>query len=207
MPTFENELDLHSKGYSLVAGVDEAGRGPLAGPVVAAAVILAPERASPSWLRLVDDSKVLTPKGRERALVQIEDRATAIGVGMGTVAEIDAAGINQATRWAMARAVENLPIRPHYLLVDYVELAEPCIPYLALVKGDSRCYTIAAASIVAKVTRDRMMEEADAAYPGYCFSQHKGYPTLQHRRLLANLGPSPIHRLSYAPLRPWLVKG
>ena len=203
MPSFERELDLLSQGYYPIAGIDEAGRGPLAGPVVAGAVILDPDQPTLSWLRQVDDSKKLTPKARERAFAEINSRALGVGVGIGSCEEIDRLGISPATRLAMARAVGNLPVKPSHLLVDYVPLTEPGIPFLSLVRGDSICYTIAAASIVAKVTRDRMMVEADAVYPGYGFSQHKGYPTLQHRRLLAELGPCPIHRRSFA-LQPRL---
>ena len=200
-PTFDLETRFQHQGFSLVAGVDEVGRGPLAGPVLAAAVILPSERPPPPWLSLVDDSKVLTPIQRQRALEQIKTYATAIGVGMATPQEIDSNGIGEAARWAMRRAIDNLPLRPSYLLIDFVRLPEPGIPFHALAHGDSLCYSIAAASIVAKVTRDRMMEDADTVYPGYGFSRHKGYPTPQHLSLLALRGPSPIHRLSFSPLR------
>ena len=209
MPTFELELGLQRRGVSLVAGVDEAGRGPLAGPVVAAAVILPSEllshnsRSLPPWLNDVDDSKVLTPRQRQKSLGHIEVHATGIGLGMATPQEIDSEGIGEASRWAMRRAVEALPTKPSYLLIDFVKLSECGIPFHALAHGDSLCYSIAAASIVAKVTRDRLMEEAEALYPGYGFSQHKGYPTPQHLRTLAQRGPCPIHRHSFRPVRAW----
>ena len=201
MPTFEFEVELRSKGYSLVAGIDEAGRGPLAGPVVAAAVMLDCGGPDAPWLKLVDDSKVLSPLQRRTAYRHIVDHAEAIGVGAGSPQEIDSNGIVEATRSAMLRAIQNLRVRPEYLLIDFVELPTSGIPYLALVKGDSRSYCIAAASIVAKVTRDRLMEGADREYPGYGFSRHKGYLTREHQRTLQLHGPSPIHRLSFAPLR------
>ena len=230
MPTFELETRLHCQGFSLVAGVDEVGRGPLAGPVMAAAVILPSDLLStdqqslPHWLSLVDDSKALTPLQRRKALEHIEAHATAIGLGMATPQEIDLKGIGEATRWAMRRAIDDLPLRPSYLLIDFihpkyssgflndhgfqttsalssVKPPECSIPFQALVRGDSLSYSIAAASIVAKVTRDRLMEGADAIYPGYEFSRHKGYPTSQHLRLLALQGPCPIHRRSFGPLR------
>jgi len=222
LPTFEVEMDIQRQGFFPVAGVDEAGRGPLAGPVVAAAVVLPPfppgakdpasiprnklkkhrnSRGKGDWLSLVDDSKALTARQRQRALEQIELHAASIGVGMATSQEIDSMGIVAATRWAMRRAIANLPLRPSYLLVDFVQLSECGIPFQGLTHGDSICYCIAAASIVAKVTRDRIMDEADATYPGYGFCRHKGYATPQHLRQLALRGPSPIHRRSFRPIR------
>ena len=207
MPTLDLEIGLQRRGFSLVAGVDEAGRGPLAGPVAAAAVVLPPPLPStgrpflPQWLDLVDDSKKLTPVQRQRALEYIEAHATAIGVGMSTPQEIDSQGIAEATKCAMKRAIDSLPCRPSYLLIDYVKLPACGIPFQAPAHGDSLSYSIAAASIVAKVTRDRMMEEADTTYPGYDFSRHKGYATRQHLDRLAVLGPSPIHRRSFSPIR------
>ena len=209
MPTLDLETSLQRQGFSLVAGVDEAGRGPLAGPVVAAAVILPShltflQQASlPTWLGSVNDSKKLTPAQRRNALEHIRAHAAGIGLGMATPHEIDSQGIAPATRWAMRRAVEDLPSRPSYLLIDYVKLHECGIPFQAPVRGDSLSFSIAAASVVAKVTRDRLMEEADAQYPGYDFSRHKGYPTPQHLHRLSLLGPSPIHRHSFGPVRSW----
>ena len=209
MPTFDLERPLQRQGFPLVAGVDEAGRGPLAGPVVAAAVIFPAHLFSsgdgecvPSWLIGVDDSKKLTPTQRTSALEEIEAHAASFSVGMSTHEEIDSWGIAPATRRAMKRAIYNLPLQPSYLLIDFLELPECGIPFQSMPRGDSLCYSIAAASIVAKVTRDRLMEEADATYPGYGFSKHKGYATAQHLRLLALRGPSPIHRRTFKPLRP-----
>mgnify|MGYP001327474222 CR=1 FL=1 len=201
MPNLDLELSLHSRGYSLIAGIDEAGRGPLAGPVVAAAVVLPLPQDEPGWLKLVDDSKTLTPLQRRKALSRIETNAIAIGVGISNSSEIDSVGIGEATKRAMIQAINNLPIRPSYLLIDFVKLPEIAIPFHSFAHGDSISYSIAAASIVAKVTRDRLMDEADHIYPGYEFSRNKGYPTAQHLRLLNIQGPCPIHRRSFRPLR------
>ena len=213
MPTLDLETMLLRQGFSLVAGVDEVGRGPLAGPIVAAAVILPVpdipnhQNSPPSWLALVDDSKKLTPSQRRRANEQIQANCVAIGVGMASPEEIDSAGIAEANRWAMLRAVDNLPVQPSFLLIDFVSLPGCGMPFRSMAHGDSLCYSIAAASIVAKVTRDRLMEEADATYPGYEFSRHKGYGTAQHLGLLALRGPSPIHRRSFSPLRERVAAG
>ena len=196
------ELDLHHRGYGLVAGVDEVGRGPLAGPVLAGAVILPPDTdPSEPWLDLLDDSKKLTPLQRERANETILDRALAVSLGGAESAEVDALGIAKACRLAMTRAVENLNVTPGHLLVDYVPLAEAGMAYTSVTGGDGRCHSIAAASIVAKVARDRMMVEANTAYPGYYFHQHKGYGTARHMEMLQRLGPCRIHRRSFAPVR------
>ena len=201
MPTFELEAGLRRRGYPVVAGIDEAGRGPLAGPVVAAAVILPASHPEPEWFHLIDDSKRLTSSQRERSLQQIRSRATAIGVGSATAEEIDAEGIAEATRRAMVQAVEGLATRPGFLLIDYVALPHCGIPFHSMPHGESVSYSIAAASIVAKVTRDRLMIQADALYPEYGFCRHKGYGTRDHIRTLSQLGPCPIHRRSFNPLR------
>ena len=207
MPTFDLELQLQRQGYRRVAGVDEAGRGPLAGPVVAAAVVLPPVSfdaqvdSLPPWLDLVDDSKALSPLQRQRAMDVIESHACAIGVGMASHEEIDGIGIGEATRCAMRRAVGCLPLRASHLLIDYVRLDGCGVPFQSVVHGDRISYSIAAASIVAKVTRDWLMQQADVLYPGYGFSKHKGYGTARHLRLLAERGPCPIHRRSFNPLR------
>ena len=202
MPNLSLELRLREEGYHVVAGVDEAGRGPLAGPVMAAAVILPPDlNGSEPWLELLDDSKVLTPTQRERAVDAVQRYGLAIGVGHATHEEIDLMGIGQATIAAMMRAVEDLPLRPAHLLLDYVPLKECPLPFQSVVRGDSISYSIAAASNVAKVTRDQLMREADDLYPGYAFAQNKGYPTAQHRARLRELGPCNIHRRSFAPVR------
>ena len=191
----------------MVAGVDEVGRGSLAGPLVAAAVILPPalltenQGSLPSWLDLVDDSKKLTRLQRETALEQIKAHAVSIGVGMTTPREIDSRGIVGATKWAMRRAISNLPLMPLCLLIDFLPLPECGVPYHAVAHGDGLSYSIAAASIVAKVTRDRIMEEVDTVHSGYEFSRNRGYATPEHLRLLARQGPCAIHRHCFAPVR------
>ena len=205
MPNLEVEQELFRQGYLRVVGVDEAGRGPLAGPVVAGAAVM-PSNCSPDayWLSGINDSKVLTARQRQESLKGIEEHA-AIAVGMASAAEIDEVGIGRATRWAMIRAIQSLLHPPDYILVDFVPLPESGIPFLALTHGDKRCYSIAAASIVAKVTRDRLMEQVDREFPAYRFASHKGYPTPEHLKLLSLHGPSPIHRRSFAPVKSRLI--
>lgn len=183
-----------------LAGVDEAGRGPLAGPVVAGAAILAPDDRF-DWL---DDSKRVTPRRRDRLFDEIVARAVAWGVGVGSVAEIEEINILQATRQAMARAVAALGELPEVVLVDAVTIPM-ALPQVALVKGDQRSASIAAASILAKVTRDRLMEEYAVRFPGYGFDRHKGYPTRDHQAAVARLGPSPIHRKTFRGVREFVV--
>ncbi len=202
MPDLSIEQRLYRLGVRLIAGVDEAGRGPLAGPVVAAAVILPPNLSGEEpWLAAVDDSKRLSPGQRERSMRLIEQNALAVGVAEQSPEEIDRLGIGNAVIHAMLAAVAKLSVAPQHLLLDYVPLKECPYSFEALVKGDSRSYSIAAASIVAKVTRDRGMERAEHRYPGYYFARNKGYPTAQHRGQLQKLGPCPIHRRSFAPVR------
>jgi ribonuclease HII len=202
MPDLSLEQGLYRRGVPLVAGVDEAGRGPLAGPVVAAAVILPPGLSGfEPWLGLLDDSKALSPARREGAVASIQRHALAIGVGQASPEEIDHLGIGRATIEAMMRAVAALPVQPAHLLFDFVHLRECPFPFQTVVRGDSLSYSIAAASDVAKVTRDRLMLEADARFPGYSFARHKGYPTARHLDLLRKLGPCDIHRRSFAPVR------
>ena len=202
MPDLSHERSLYRQGLRVIAGVDEAGRGPLAGPVVAAAVVL-PEGLSGDepWLQSLDDSKRLTARQREAAFVLIQENALAVSVMEESPEEIDRIGIGRAVIRAMLRAVEGLTVTPQHLLLDYVPIREFPYSYETLVKGDSRSYSIAAASIIAKVTRDRTMERADTLYPGYGFARHKGYGTALHREQLASLGPCPLHRRSFAPLR------
>lgn len=201
-PNLEAERRLWALGYFYVAGLDEAGRGPWAGPVVAAAVVLPPARADlAEALAGVDDSKRLSPETRARLYDRIHAVALAIGVGIASAAEIDRIGIVPATRLAMRRALDALPRTPDYLLLDHIRLPEVNIPQESFTRGDARVLSIAAASIVAKVTRDRIMEELDARYPGYGFAQHKGYGTAAHREALRRLGPSPVHRRTWAPVR------
>jgi ribonuclease HII len=185
-----------------VAGIDEAGRGAWAGPVVAAAVILPPEEPKLMWyLEGVRDSKQLTAARREVLLEAIQERVLAWGVGAVPPAEIDALGIVPATRRAIALALEALSPPADHLLIDYLSLPELPLPQQSLPKGDAHVLSIAAASIVAKVSRDRMMADLEAHFPGYGFARHKGYGTAQHRAALSALGPSQVHRLSFAPLR------
>jgi ribonuclease HII len=179
-----------------VAGVDEVGRGPLAGPVHAAAVILDPARLPPG----LDDSKKMSETRREKAFDAIMASAIAVGIGVASVEEIDRINILAATMLAMRRAVERLTIRPVHALVDGNKVpALPC-PAEAIVKGDSKVLSIAAASIIAKVTRDRFMSDLDAACPGYGWARNKGYGTADHMEALARLGPSVHHRTSFAPI-------
>lgn len=187
------EARARAKGFRTVAGVDEAGRGPLAGPVVAAAVVL-PPGFPPEGMR---DSKALSPGARERAFLVITSGALSFSVGRADPGEIDRINILQASLLAMKRAVEGLSPAPDFLYVDGT-FPVPCdISQETLVSGDSRCLPVMAASILAKVTRDRMMVEYDHLYPGYGFSAHKGYPTRSHLQALRRLGPSPIHRRTF----------
>jgi len=199
-PDFNREKELSSQGYELIAGIDEAGRGALAGPVVAGAVIL-PHSYYPPWLKLVRDSKELSPKKREFLFDLIYKEALPIGVGIISHGVIDDVNILQATLLAMKQAVETLPKPPHFLLIDRLTLPKCDIPQRGITRGDKLCLSIACASIVAKVTRDHIMEEFDKVYPGYGFARHKGYGTREHVLCLQRLGPSPVHRLSFAPLR------
>ncbi|MFC3908575.1 ribonuclease HII [Legionella dresdenensis] len=180
--------------YNYEAGVDEVGRGPLAGPVITAAVILREPIAG------VTDSKKLTAAKREKLVEIIQAEAVAFAYGRAEVAEIDRLNIHHATLLAMKRAVENLSIQPERVLVDGLHTPKLAIPCEAIVKGDLLIPSIAAASILAKVARDNEMDELDKLYPGYGFSGHKGYPTVFHRDALSRLGPCPIHRISYRPV-------
>lgn len=178
-----------------LAGVDEAGRGPLAGPVVAAAVVLDRTRCP----RGIDDSKKLPAEAREALYARICARAI-WGIGIATVEEIDRINIYHATMLAMARAVDALGVEPAMVLVDGNALPKWSRPARAIVSGDALCRSIAAASIIAKVTRDRLMADYDEAHPGYGWRRNKGYATLQHREALVRLGPTPLHRRSFAPV-------
>jgi ribonuclease HII len=194
-PTDQFELEARHRGYRRIAGLDEAGRGPLAGPVVASAVVL------PSRCRLTgcDDSKLLTEPEREELYAAITRRAVSIGIGSATEQEIDRLNILEATRLAMQRALAGLRPPPDCLLIDAISL--PCqIPIRSIIKGDSLCISVAAASIVAKVTRDRLMAEYHRRYPRYNFLSHKGYGTEEHLKELATHGPCDIHRRTYAPV-------
>lgn len=201
-PDLREEMALYAEGYRHITGLDEAGRGSWAGAVVAGAVILPLDRPDLSQqLKGVRDSKQLTPRQRERLYGIIESAALAVGVGIVPPDTIDELGIVPATRQAMGLAIAQLNPSPDFLLIDYLNLPELSILQKSITSGDALSLSIAAASIVAKVTRDRLMVELDARYPGYGFARHKGYGTPQHRESLGRLGPSPIHRLSYAPMR------
>lgn len=189
------EEAIRKKGYSLVAGVDEAGRGPLAGPVVAAAVMLSPEKASLWWE--IDDSKQLSSKKRAKLFEIITTHAQAFAVGAVNATLIDRINIYQASLEAMRLAVQQLWPQPQFLLVDGFTLPGLAIPQEAVKHGDALCLSIAAASIVAKVIRDRIMESYDRDYPGYGFARNKGYPTPEHKAAIKALGVSPIHRISF----------
>lgn len=186
-----------------VAGVDEAGRGPLAGPVIAAAVILDPERPI-AGLR---DSKCLSASRRDELFDQIRERALAWAVGRADVEEIDRINILQATMLAMQRAVEALEPFAEHALIDGNRCPELSCTARAIIKGDTRVQAISAASIVAKVTRDREMLELERCYPGYGLAQHKGYPSKAHIAALESLGVTPVHRRSYAPVRRIIERG
>lgn len=197
--TFAIERFLLSQGYATVAGTDEAGRGPLAGPVVAACVILPPHCEYQQF----QDSKKLSAKVREELAHHLVVLEAQIGVGIVSAAEIDRLNILQASLLAMKKAVEGLPASPDFLLVDGKFTVPMSLPQQALVKGDSRSASISAASIVAKVTRDAIMEQYHLEYPRYNFARHKGYPTAEHRRVIREIGPCPIHRKSFGPVRDW----
>ena len=198
LPTFARERALHLRGLRHVAGVDEAGRGPLAGPVCAAAVILDPADLPQG----IDDSKKLTSARRNAAYDDIMARALAVALSFGSLAEIERLNIRGATLLAMRRAVCGLSLRPAHALVDGRDVPPglPC-PAQALVAGDALCLSIAAASIIAKVTRDRLMARLDALHPAYGFARNAGYGTQGHIAAIKAHGPSPWHRMTFAPLR------
>lgn len=198
-PSVEEEAALLRQGYRLVAGADEVGRGALAGPVVAAAVIL-PFPLSAPWVAEVRDSKLLSAPQRESLYGPITQAALGVGVGIVPPEVIDSQGILPATCQAVAQALACLSPAPDFLLVDWLKLPAFPLPYKPIVKGDRSCLSIACASIVAKVTRDRLMKGLDRLYPGYDFSQHKGYGTPGHRRCLEARGPCPAHRRSFTLL-------
>jgi len=196
-----HERRLSKSGYKLIAGVDEAGRGPLAGPVVAGAVIL----KAVDFTCEIDDSKKLSPKKREEAYLQILERSH-VGVGIVDEKIIDSINIYQATIKAMRMALDDLGVLPDYVIVDgRMRLPTNC-PMRSIVGGDSKSLSIAAASIIAKVTRDRIMEKYHEIYPQYGFLRHKGYPTRAHKRALVEHGISPIHRLSFRPVMDQSLK-
>ena len=190
---FALEKQLHEEGYNLVCGVDEAGRGPLAGPVCAAAVILPEDCDLPG----LNDSKKLTEKKREALYDQILEKAVAYGIAFSTVEEIEEINILSAALLAMNRAIEKLPQAPDMALIDGNTTRDIKVPARSIVGGDGKCACIAAASVLAKVTRDRLMLDMAKEYPQYGFEKHKGYGTKAHYAALEEHGPSPIHRMSF----------
>ncbi len=204
-PSFAEEEKLAMQGYRYIAGVDEVGRGALAGPVVAAAVIL-PCRLKAAWLWQVNDSKLLTPDKREYLFDHIQEAAISAGVGIISHRIIDTRNIVRATRMAMKRAIAQLSPAADTLLIDFLSLPEVPISQKGIVNGDGLCFSIACASIIAKVTRDHLMIEMDAVYPGYSLGKHKGYCTEEHVAHLNRLGPSPIHRRSFHPVKEMLSR-
>jgi ribonuclease HII len=198
---YEFEERLYEQGITYVAGVDEAGRGPLAGPVVAAAVIL----KKGATFTYVNDSKQLTEKERELALVEIKENAVAIGIGMSSVQEIDLINIYRASRQAMLSAISQLKVKPEFILSDAMPM-EIDIPMESIIKGDAKSVSIAAASIIAKTTRDAYMVEMDKLFPSYGFAKHKGYPTKEHVEAIKTFGILPIHRKTYEPIKSMLKK-
>ncbi len=187
------EKEIWAQGYRLIAGIDEAGRGPLAGPVVASAVIFDKGVMIPG----VNDSKKLSPKRREELFQKIENQALAIGIGLAAKGEIDQTNILIATHWAMQRALSDLRVEPDFLLIDgRITIGHPA-PQRSVIKGDQISHSIAAASIIAKVTRDWIMRQFDRRYPRYGFAAHKGYPTRRHREAIKKYGFCPIHRRSF----------
>jgi ribonuclease HII len=205
-PSTSFEEALWASGRAFVAGVDEVGRGPLAGPVFAAAVVLDRE-ARPGWLCELRDSKVLPSAERERLSEAIRAEALSYSIGGASVAEIDAWGIGCANRVAMVRAMEGLHLRPHFVLIDGPSTVKHPLPQRAIVDGDAICCSIAAASIIAKVARDAVMCHLDGFYPEYGFAEHKGYATREHLDRLARHGPSIQHRRSWQAVQRHAAQG
>lgn len=207
VPSLRLERRLWSEGLPWVAGIDEAGRGAWAGPVVAAAVVLPPRARVPVALRAVRDSKMLTPLQRQRLVAPIRATASFVGVGVVPVELIDTLGLAWAGQLAFWRAVKDLGQDPSYLLVDGFPLWSPSYPQKAVIRGDQTVLSIAAASVVAKVTRDTIMEQLEDGQPDYGFARHKGYGSRSHRAALGALGPSVHHRRSFAPIAALLGCG
>jgi len=197
------EENLLQEGYKNIAGIDEAGRGALFGPVVAASVMFSDDFIwynKEAWIPEIDDSKRLTPRKRERLAKFILSSAKAVGIGMATNREIDKKNIRWASFEAMRRAVEKMPFCPDFLLVDGFKLPGIPLNQLGLRQGDRRCISVASASIIAKVLRDRMITNLDSVYEGYALAKHKGYGTRDHFRVLDEKGPTVFHRFSFRPL-------
>lgn len=196
------EFDLNYSNTKNIVGVDEAGRGPLAGPVVASAVILDLSNPIPG----INDSKKISEKKREELFLKIQENALGIGIGIVGHLEIDTINILNATKKAMITAIQNLKMNFEIILTDATKLDFDQYKVEPIIKGDSKSASIAAASIIAKVTRDRIMKELDSLYPLYNFKQHKGYPTQRHRKLLEQYGPCEVHRKTFSPVRQLLSK-
>ena len=202
MNLYQFETQLWRNGHDFVAGCDEVGRGPLAGPVVAAAVILDPDVTIPG----LNDSKQLSHAKRVLLKQKIETHAIAYHVSFIGPNQIDQINIYQASRVAMLDAISHLTPQPTYVLSDAMPLPQLGIPYQDIIKGDQKSATIAAASILAKVARDEYMIEMAKVYPGYGLERNMGYPTKEHKAALQQLGPTPIHRMTYGPVRDWMLK-
>ncbi len=196
------EKELYKKGISLIGGVDEVGRGPLVGPVVAACVILPPNYELPG----LDDSKKLSEKKRDKYYDIIMKDAVSVGIGIVDAKKIDEINILEASRLAMKLAIEDLDVKPEYILSDAMKLDNIDIPYEAIIHGDALSLSIAAGSVIAKVTRDRMMYELDKKYPEYGFAQHKGYPTKKHLENIAKYGVLENYRFTYKPVSDLINK-
>lgn len=200
-PSLEFELPLWASGLVQVAGIDEVGRGALAGPVYAAAVVLPRRETILAELFGVRDSKQMNPEEREDWAPAIKAKALAFGIGWASCKEIDRYGIAPATRLAARRALKALPVAAEHLLLDYITLDKVDQPQTAILGGDARCLSIAAASVIAKVARDAELRQLDTRFPRYGFAAHKGYATDEHRQAIKKLGPCPQHRHSFAPIR------
>ncbi|MCL4303543.1 MAG: ribonuclease HII [Anaerolineae bacterium] len=202
LPNLDKEIALREQGFRFIAGLDEVGRGAWAGPVVAAAVMLPLDRPDLAVvLTGLNDSKKLRPNQRERFFELVHEVALAVGVGLVPAARVDELNVLEATRQAMQQALSALKVLPDYLLLDHVRLPGVALLQAAFPKADRISLTVAAASVVAKVTRDRLMVQYDQEHPGYAFDRHKGYGTPAHQMALAELGPCSLHRMSYKPIR------
>lgn len=210
IPSLQHELSYWDQGITVIAGIDEVGMGALAGPVVAAAVVIvAGSTKQVAWVKetVIRDSKTLSSRQREQAAIVIKQNALAWAIGEATVEEITALNIRRAAHVAMQRAVDQLSVVPELLLIDgNPAQPHPAIAAVNIIGGDGLSLSIAAASIIAKVYRDSLMQQLDAAYPGYGFAGHKGYGSALHLAALKSQGPCPIHRVTYAPVAAYLTK-
>lgn len=202
-PTFLEEQKLWNSGYKFIAGLDEVGRGTIAGPVVTGIVVL-PESLSGEWVSHINDSKRMTPKRRQYVLGHLQDSAIALQTGISSVEEVDQLGIVEAVQLAMKRSVCSIQITPQFLLMDAFELNGIDIPQKAIVKGDTLSMSIAAASILAKETRDSLMVGLHEKFPQYGFDSHKGYGTKKHIEALKLYGPCPLHRKTFRPVSEYI---